>query len=91
MRLLRRRRPLTCREMVELVSSYIEGTLDRRDAKRFEEHLRPCDACSEYVQQLRTTVRITGSLNHTDLPAEMRERLLDAFRDWRERPDGDRV
>ena len=85
----RRRRPLTCQEMVELVTSYIEGTLAPRDAKRFEEHLTPCDDCGEYVQEMRTTIRVTGSLNHTEMPPEMRERMLEAFREWHEHPDDD--
>jgi anti-sigma factor RsiW len=81
--LIRPRRPLTCREVVELVSAYLEGTLDAREARRFEAHIAPCDACTEYVEQLRTTIRLTSNLNHTALPAHLREELLHAFRNWR--------
>jgi anti-sigma factor RsiW len=79
----RRAHPLACQEVVELVTAYVEGTLGERDRRRFAEHLEGCDGCTQYVEQLHTTIRLTGSLNHTSLPAEMRERLLDAFRDWR--------
>ena len=81
--LIRRRRPLTCREIVELVSAYVEGTLDEHEARRVEEHLAPCDACTEYVAQMRTTIRVTGNVNHSALPPHLREELMAAFRNWR--------
>lgn len=84
----RRRRPLSCQEIVELVTAYVEGTLDERERERVEAHLEPCDACTEYVAQLRTTIRVTGNLNHAALPGEVRERLLDAFREWRREAAG---
>jgi anti-sigma factor RsiW len=79
---LRRRRPLSCNEVVELVSAYVEGTLAGRDSERFEQHLQLCDGCTRYVEQLRTTIRLTGRVDHAVLGAEARERLLHAFRDW---------
>jgi anti-sigma factor RsiW len=72
-----------CSELVELVTAYVEGTLAARDRKRFEAHLALCDGCVHYVEQLRTTIRLTGRLNHAQLPDDVRDRLVDAFREWR--------
>ncbi|MDQ5874162.1 MAG: zf-HC2 domain-containing protein, partial [Actinomycetota bacterium] len=44
---------LTCRELVELVTDYLEGGLTPEDRMRFEEHLLICEGCSAYVDQVR--------------------------------------
>jgi anti-sigma factor RsiW len=76
------RRPLSCRELVELVTDYLEGALPRRERRRFEQHIGGCDACSEYLQQMRLTIEATGRLDEESVPAAAREALLHAFRDW---------
>jgi anti-sigma factor RsiW len=75
--------PLRCRELVELVTAYVEGTLDARERERFEAHLRRCDGCTHYVEQLRTTITLTGRLDHTALSDAARRELLHAFREWK--------
>jgi anti-sigma factor RsiW len=74
-------RELSCREVVELVTAYLEDALDAGDRERFEEHLVFCDGCANYLDQMRTTIRLTGSAELT-LPAALESRLLDAFRAW---------
>src|SRR5205814_827900 len=59
--------PLTCRELVQLITDYLEGGLSRRDRRRFERHLRGCDGCTTYVEQMRETVRVAGALGEEDL------------------------
>jgi predicted anti-sigma-YlaC factor YlaD len=76
-------RELTCAEIVELVTDYLERRLPLRDTERFEEHLAFCDGCSTYFEQMRATISATGRLAEGDLPPELGERLLDAFRGWR--------
>jgi anti-sigma factor RsiW len=80
---LRLDRELTCAEVVELVTAYLDGALSPRDTERFEEHLAPCDGCSAYLEQMRATIAATGALRTGDLPPALEERLLEAFRDWR--------
>ncbi len=75
-------RELTCREVVELVTAYLEDGLDPPDRERFEEHLVFCDGCENYLEQMRTTVRLTGHAEH-ELPADLEAQLLEAFRGWR--------
>jgi hypothetical protein len=80
---LTRPQPLACQELVELVTAYFEGTLSRRDRRRFDAHLGACDGCSAYVEQMLVTIRLTGTLREEDISPEAREELLHAFRDWR--------
>lgn len=75
-------RELVCREVVELVTAYLEDDLDPTDRERFEEHLVFCDGCGNYLEQMRTTIRLNGSVEN-ELPAELEAELLEAFRGWR--------
>ena len=74
---------LTCRELVELVSDYLEGSLSRRDRKRFEKHIRSCGNCHEYVEQFRETIRLTGTLRTDDVSKEAADVLLSHFSAWK--------
>jgi anti-sigma factor (TIGR02949 family) len=74
---------ITCQEVVELVSDYLEGALDADEASAFEQHINFCEGCVWYVDQLRTTVATVGRIEEEDVPPETRERLLTAFRDWK--------
>jgi anti-sigma factor RsiW len=74
---------LGCQEFVELVTAYLEGGLDAADHRRFEEHLADCGDCTQYLEQIRQTIRVTGSLRPEDLSADAEEALIKAFRDWR--------
>jgi anti-sigma factor RsiW len=76
-------RAITCRELVQLVSDYIEGALEHADRARFEAHLELCDGCSAYVDQMRKTIAMVGGLREDDIPAPAKDSLLAAFRDWR--------
>jgi anti-sigma factor RsiW len=74
---------LNCRELVELVTAYLEGDLSSGERKRFEAHLSGCDGCTLYVEQMRRTIELTGSLRVDDVSPEAEEALLRAFRDWK--------
>ena len=71
---------MTCREVVELVSDYLEGALTTEQTRRLEEHLSGCEHCTEYVAQMRATVRTTAAaVGELELRPD-RDALLDAFR-----------
>jgi len=74
---------ITCREVVELVTDYLEGALNADETSLFEQHLNFCDGCVTYLDQLRLTTETVGHIAEDDVPPEARERLLTAFRDWR--------
>ena len=73
---------MNCNELVELVTEYLEGALPEGRRARFEEHLAGCDGCTAYMEQFRTTIRLTGMLTEEQVPADARETLLGAFRGW---------
>ena len=73
---------LTCREFVELVTEYLEGTLPEPDRVRFETHLADCPGCTAYLDQMRQTIRLVGTLSEEAIAPEARDRLLRLFRDW---------
>ena len=74
---------LTCRELVELVTDYLEGALPAGDRLDFERHLVWCSWCRDYLDQMRTTIDLTGHADESEPPSPLREQLLDAFRDWK--------
>lgn len=74
---------LSCREIAELVTDYLEGALSKRDRLDFERHLVWCSWCRDYVEQVRTTIELTGEAELEEPEPPMRERLLEAFRDWK--------
>jgi anti-sigma factor RsiW len=75
---------LTCRELVELVTEYLEGTLPPAEKERFEEHLKGCSGCQSYLAQMRTTIRLTGKLSEDNLAPVARDEMLNVFRHWRQ-------
>jgi anti-sigma factor RsiW len=77
-----RRREMSCRELVELVTEYLEGTLGRRDRRRFEAHIAGCEHCTTYVEQMREVIAALGRLTEDSIAPQAREELLTAFRDW---------
>ncbi len=74
--------PLVCQEVVELVTDYLEGTLSRRERRRFDQHLAGCDHCTEYLAQMRETLRLTGRLVPEDLSPEMALEFTALYRRW---------
>jgi Putative zinc-finger len=79
MRTLGVRRELVCQQVVELISDYIEGNLSRR----LRAHLDGCEHCSEYLVQMRATIRLTGRLRVEDLSPAMSEEFETIYRRWR--------
>jgi anti-sigma factor RsiW len=74
---------ISCQEVVELVNDYLERSLPPHEATLFEQHLNFCEGCDWYLEQLKRTVETVGEIREEHVPAEAKERLLSAFRDWR--------
>jgi predicted anti-sigma-YlaC factor YlaD len=73
---------LSCQELVELVTEYLEGALEGALLQRFEEHIAKCNGCTEYLEQLRQTIRLVGTITPADLSPDAERTLMHAFRDW---------
>ncbi|MGZ8579413.1 MAG: anti-sigma factor family protein [Actinomycetota bacterium] len=77
---------MTCIELVELVTDYLEGSMPADERARFDEHISGCEGCTTYMEQLRITIRLTGMLTEEQIAPDARAARLDAFRDWRSTP-----
>jgi anti-sigma factor RsiW len=75
---------MSCQELVELVTDYLEGALEESERARFEAHLEECDGCRAYLAQMRTTVRLVRDAARLEEQPEIAG-LLAAFRDYRRR------
>ena len=73
---------LTCAELVELVTDYLEGALSPSEHARVERHLGACVNCTRYVEEMRTTIALVGRIDEDDLSEEAKSELLEAFRGW---------
>ena len=74
---------MTCRDLVELVTEYLEGMLPDDDRARLEAHLAECPYCEEYVAQMRRTVVALGAIPADPVDPARQWDLLEAFRGWR--------
>jgi anti-sigma factor RsiW len=74
---------LSCQELVELVTEYLEGALSAEDRERFDSHIAACDGCRTYLEQIRVTVALSGRLTPEQIAPEAEAALLEAFRDWK--------
>jgi anti-sigma factor RsiW len=71
---------LQCVEFVELVTLYLEGALPTHRRLLVERHLAFCSPCVDYLDQMRATIRATGTLREEDVPEPVMLALLEAFR-----------
>lgn len=76
---------MSCKELVELITDYLEGSLSAPERQRFEEHLDLCPGCRNYLDQMRQTIRTMGRLSEESLSPQARDQLLQVFRDWKRR------
>jgi anti-sigma factor RsiW len=74
---------LACTDEVEIMTDYLEGALPPAEVQRLERHLQTCPGCTEYLAQMRTIAGSLRPLREDSIPDEMRDRLIDAFRDFR--------
>jgi predicted anti-sigma-YlaC factor YlaD len=76
---------ITCREIVEVMTDYLENKLERAERLCFERHLVQCPPCRDYLGQLRTTIEEMGRLraHESEVPAGTRSAMLEAFRTFR--------
>ena len=74
---------LTCKELIEIVTDYLEGALPLSERVRFEAHLAGCTGCTRYLDQIRETIHLVGALTEDQLAPDAKSELLATFRDWK--------
>ncbi len=79
---------MICRDVVELMTDYLEGALTPADLARFEDHIAGCGGCRAYLEQMRKTLEVTGRIASAEpLPASLERELTASFRDWHSKRD----
>jgi len=79
---------VVCRELVELVTDYLERALSPGRRALVEEHLLMCEPCRDYVEQMRRTARALRGIRIEELSADSRRELLDMFASWADGASG---
>ncbi len=74
---------ISCKELVEIVTDYLEGALSPAERSRFEAHIDACDGCSSYLEQMRKTIRMMGKLTEDAVRPDAKAALVAAFRTWK--------
>jgi predicted anti-sigma-YlaC factor YlaD len=74
---------LACKELVELITDYLEEAISDQDRTRFEEHLVMCGGCREYLRQMRSVIGLSRKLSEEALPESVKDELLTIFRRWK--------
>jgi anti-sigma factor RsiW len=74
---------MSCKEVVEVITEYLEGTMGAEDRERFEAHLETCPFCVTYLEQMRQTIVTIGELREDSISSHTRQQLVTAFQDWR--------
>jgi anti-sigma factor RsiW len=78
--------PLTCKELVELVTDYLEDKLPPPERERFEQHLARCKGCQIHLEQMRQTISLVGKLTEENIAPQTRAELLQLFQNWKTEP-----
>ena len=76
-------RTMTCQELTEVLTDYLEGVMASEDVARFEAHLQICEGCVTYVDQMRRTIGTVHALRPEDVEATVPDDLVAAFRAWK--------
>jgi anti-sigma factor RsiW len=74
---------MSCRQLVSLVTEYLEGTMPHSERIRFERHVAVCPPCRAHLEQIRETIHASGALTEESISPAARDALLEAFADWR--------
>jgi len=80
---------LTCQELVEMITDYLEAALPDDERARFEAHLAECTGCRNYLGQMRQTIQFLGEQPAEPLPPHSSDELLAIFRSWKQGNHGD--
>lgn len=73
---------LTCKEFVEVLTDYLEGVLDPAERADVERHIVICRGCSNYIEQMRSTIDLLGRIAEEEPGVAHSARLLALFREW---------
>lgn len=68
---------------MELITNYLEGALPALERERFENHLKICKGCRNYLEQMRQTIALVGRITPESIPPQATAELIEVFRAWK--------
>ncbi len=78
---------IACQEVVELITDYLEDALLPEKRAQVEEHIAACDGCTNYLEQVRTTIHMLRNLAQEEVFPQTKEDLLQVFRQWKKQQE----
>src|SRR6266480_2577674 len=60
-----------CKELVEVITDYLDGVLPADWRADVDDHLAECDGCAEYTRQIRFTLQALKDLGAAESPPQM--------------------
>lgn len=66
---------LTCQQVTEIVTDYLEGQMPLWKRMQFQLHIGMCRHCREYLRQMKATIETVGQLPDEPLPEDVKEEL----------------
>ena len=65
-----------CREVVAVLTDYLEGVLPVEERVALEQHLLICEGCTNFLAQLRTSIALTGVPEVDEVPPQLMDTVL---------------
>jgi anti-sigma factor RsiW len=76
---------IECRQIADLLSDYLDGTLPKPTRELLEWHIEGCGPCVAFVNTYRGTINAATKLKDVEIPSELKQRLLAVLRNQRDR------
>lgn len=71
---------MKCGSMLDRLSEYLDGELSPELTREIETHMADCDCCSSFIRSLKASMDAVHQLERTDVPDDIRARVLEAAR-----------
>lgn len=78
---------LSCQQVVELATDYLENSLLPEMRKRLEEHVAECPGCENYIEQMQLTIDMLHQIARASVFPKTKQELFQLFRDWKKGSD----
>ena len=73
---------LSCQEITEIITDYLEGRMSFSDRMRFQMHVGMCKHCRAYLRQMKATIGSLGQLPDEPMPTDVRDEMRERFAAW---------
>ncbi len=73
---------LSCKEITEIITDYLEGRMSLPDRIRFQMHVGGCRHCRAYLRQMKATIASLGRLPDEPMPDDVRDEMRKRFAAW---------